>query len=277
MNKLHKSKAFTLVEMVMVITITGILTVVIVPMLTRPFSLFKDMQVRAALVDRAQMALATISREIRQAVPNSVRASGGALELMPTSFAGRYPASDIAADIDALTPRQLDANFSVMANVPSLSGQRLIVNPSSTALLYAATANNISRMVTPSTTSITVTDNGNQDRISLNPAFRFDPTGNGSPSRRIFASGGPVSFVCSAGELVRYESYVPSVVQPTNPLSSPLSAAIPALISNAVSSCQFRYSPGTSQRSALLTLEITVTENGESIHLIDQVHVENAP
>ncbi len=272
-----KSKAFTLVEMVIVITITGILTLVIVPMLARPFSLFQDMRVRAALVDRAQLALATISREVRQVVPNSIRATGAAVELMPTSFAGRYPAADIAADIDTLAVRQLDSNFSVMANVPSLSGQRLIVHPSSTAILYAATANAIARTVTPSTTTITVSDNGIQDRITLNPAFRFDPTGNGSPSRRIFASPGPVSYVCSAGDLVRYEGYSASVTQPTNPLSPPLAAAATSIISDAVAQCQFRYSPGTAQRSALLTLEITLTEHGESIQLIDQVHMENAP
>ncbi len=274
---MKSNSGFTIIELVIVITITGILTVVIVPLLSRPFSIFQDMQIRASLVDRAQMALATMSREIRQSVPNSVRVSGNALELMPVTFAGRYVVSDNVANIDTLTARQADAGFSIMGKIPSLTGQRLIVNPTSTVLLYAATANSINRMVTPSTTTITVTSNGVQDRISLNPAFRFDPAGNGSPARRIFASSGPVSFVCAAGKLSRYERYLPAVAQPTNPLVAPLNAAVPSLITDSVSSCQFRYSAGTSQRSALLTLELTVTTNGESIHLIEQVHVENAP
>ncbi len=275
-NKTH-SRGFSLVELVMVITISGIMLVVIAPLLGRPFSIFNDMQTRASLVDKAHAALAAVSRKVRQAVPNSVRVNGGALELMPINFAGRYPLVDIAADVDGLTPRQLDNNFSIFGNVPALTGQRLVVNPTSTVLLYAAAANSLNQIMTPSTSTISVTDNGNQDRITILPAFRFDPGGNGSPARRVFATSGPLSFICDSGTMQLLEGYSATVNQPTNISSAPLSSASASLIAESVSACQFRFSPGTAQRSALLTMELVVTENGESIRLIEQMHVENIP
>lgn len=276
MKSVNKNGAFTLIEMVMVITIIGILGLVVVPILTKPFSLFTDIQKRSDLVDRAQSALAAIRREIRQAVPNSIRVSGTALEYIPIVFAGRYPLSDTPADVDYLTPRQADSNFSILGNVPNLTGNRLIVNPASTALLYAAMADTIPRIVTPSTAVISTIDNGNQDRVTITPAFQFDPVGNGSPSRRMFASGGAESFVCNGGQLEHFSNYTASIAQPTNPAVAPLSTAVKAVISSTISACQFRYSNGTAQRSALLTIDITVTEGDESVRLIQQVHVENA-
>jgi len=276
-GKGSKNSGFSLVELVMVITISGILVVVIGPLLGRPFSIFNDMQTRASLVDKAHAALASVTRHVRQAIPNSVRVNGGALELMPISFAGRYPLVDNAADVDGLTPRQLDSNFSIFGNVPPLTGQRLVVNPTSTVLLYAAAADSLNRIMTPSTSSISVIDNANQDRITILPAFRFDPGGNGSPARRVFATSGPLSFICDSGNLQLLEGYVATVNQPTNISAAPLSAAIKSLVSESISSCQFRFSAGTAQRSALLTMELVLTENGESIRLIEQMHVENFP
>ncbi len=272
-----RNRGFSLVELVMVITISGILLVVIAPLLGRPFSLFNDIQTRASLVDKAHAALAAVTRRVRQAVPNSVRVSGGALELMPINFAGRYPLVDDVSDIDGLTPRQLDNSFSIFGNVPNLTGQRLIVNPTSTVLLYAAAADSLNQIMTPSTSTLSVTDNGNQDRITIFPAFRFDPSGNGSPARRVFVTTGPQSMICDGGNLTLFENYTATVNQPTSASSASLSSSTQSLVSESVSSCQFRFSPGTAQRSALLTMELVLTENGESIRLIEQMHVENIP
>jgi len=151
------------------------------------------------------------------------------------------------------------------------------VNPTSTVLLYAAAADSLNQIMTPSTSTILVTDNGNQDRITILPAFRFDPGGNGSPARRMFATSGPLSFICDSGNLILVENYSATVNQPTNINSAPLSSAPQSLVSESISSCQFRFSPGTAQRSALLTMELVLTENGESIRLVEQVHVENIP
>jgi MSHA biogenesis protein MshO len=44
-----------------------------------------------------------------------------------------------------------------------------------------------------------------------------------------------------------------------------------------VSACNFSYQPGTSQRAGLVTLRLQITEDGESVTLLHQIHVDNAP
>lgn len=275
---LHRTTvtAFSLVELVMVISLIGILAVVVTPILSRPFMVFKDQQVRSSLVDRAQSALSHIAREARRAVPNSVRITGSSVEMMPISFAGRYPLHDIPTEATGLglTPNQVDATLSLFSNIPAnLTGQRLIVNPVNSVLLYSAAAGaSALGIITPASTTLSMIDNGNQDQITLSSGFLFDPVGIGSPSKRLFASRGPISFVCNASLLNFYSNYAVSAAQPAIPSGANIS-----LVTDAVESCQFRYNAGAAQRNGLLTLEITVVENGERVRLVQQVHVENTP
>lgn len=271
-------RGFTLIELVIVITITGIVLAMIGPLLVRPFSLVTDQERRAQLLERAQAAITLVQRDVRNALPNSVRVTGGALELVPVLFAGRYPYGDNSADIDTLTPHGLDQNFSVMADFNLPANARAVVNPHNTTLLYSALADAYNGMVTPSSTTLSLIDNGNQDRITLSTSFRFDPVGNGSPSRRVFFVTTPISYVCENGQLLRFGDYSATVSQPTNPSVAPLSVAgSQALVSDGITFCQFRYAAGAAQRSGLLTIELELTEQGESVRLIGQVHVENVP
>ena len=49
------------------------------------------------------------------------------------------------------------------------------------------------------------------------------------------------------------------------------------LLADAVSHCAFTYQPGTHTRNALVTLRLSLSKGGETISLIQQVHVDNAP
>jgi MSHA biogenesis protein MshO len=44
-----------------------------------------------------------------------------------------------------------------------------------------------------------------------------------------------------------------------------------------VAGCDFTYQAGTTQRGGVATLCLTLTRRGESVHLLEQVHVVNAP
>lgn len=44
-----------------------------------------------------------------------------------------------------------------------------------------------------------------------------------------------------------------------------------------LSSCAFDYAVATNTRSGLVTLRLTLAEAGETITLLQQVHVDNAP
>lgn len=72
-NRARRITGVTLIELVVVITITGIIAVVLGAFIVRPIQGYQATVRRAELVDAAEMALRRTARDIRQALPNSVR------------------------------------------------------------------------------------------------------------------------------------------------------------------------------------------------------------
>ena len=98
--KASRRAGFTLVELVAVITLSAILGLVVWRNLSLPIRAFADGARRAELVATGRLAMMRMSREIRLALPNSVRVAGSnqALEFLRTSASGRYRAEANPAD-----------------------------------------------------------------------------------------------------------------------------------------------------------------------------------
>ncbi|MDO8464482.1 MAG: type II secretion system protein [Gallionella sp.] len=93
--RVNNQSGFTLVEMIMVIVITGILGSMAAVFLRAPVQQFMDAGLRADLTDIADLALRRMANEIRTAVPSSVRVTGTDpiyIEFLPTKDGGRYRA-----------------------------------------------------------------------------------------------------------------------------------------------------------------------------------------
>ncbi len=69
----RRSRGVTLIELVVVITISGIIATVLGAIIMRPIQGYEAQVRRAELVDAAEMAVRRLGRDIRQALPNSVR------------------------------------------------------------------------------------------------------------------------------------------------------------------------------------------------------------
>ncbi|MCP3673178.1 MAG: prepilin-type N-terminal cleavage/methylation domain-containing protein [Gammaproteobacteria bacterium] len=283
MKKLQSG--FNLVELVIVIVVAGILATVVAPIVMRPFLAYDDTSRRVVLVDAAEAAMRKIAYDVNHAIPNTLRVSGTFLELMPIRGGGRYRYSDDITDDTALTPSAPDSQFQMLGDLPSMpTGARVVVYNTAANLFYPAATNGGAGIITPTTTTVSLTDNvtvnGDEDIISLDNPFIFDLYGTGSPQKRFFLATSPVTYHCDTAlrDIRRYEGYSTTVGQPisrsTTPLSNATSSAI--LVRN-VSSCSFSYSAGTSTRAALLTINMGLTINGETINLLHQIHAWNAP
>ncbi len=72
-HRVRHGTGVTLIELVVVITITGIIAGVLGSVIVRPIQGFQAQVRRAELVDAAELALRRTALDIRQALPNSVR------------------------------------------------------------------------------------------------------------------------------------------------------------------------------------------------------------
>ena len=285
---------FTIVELVVVMTLTMLITGVMGSFMVRPMEGYFDTSRRAELINVAQSAIQRVARDARRALPNSVRVSGDQLtvEILHTLDGGRYRAEpgtntgpvDHTATADVIDfsgdtswnilGRFNTSNFTYDVALPA--GTRVAIYPIGATIFADAAADATPGMITASTTTVTISNDTDEDQIQLSASHEFPLT---SPRRRLYIVDTPVTFQCNtgAGTLFRYSGYAIASAQPTNPLIAPLLGGESALVTNKVSACEFTYAPGTSERAALITLDFTVAEAGEQARLLHQIHVVNVP
>jgi MSHA biogenesis protein MshO len=287
----HIARGFTLVELVITIAVSSVVVAFMAMFIVTPMTIYTSQTRRAALVDAADSALRFIGRDLRAALPNSVRvnASGNAIELLATADGARYqdsgPLSNPALALDLTT-----ADGAFATTVPFTQEQ---VTPQWTSNTYRLSIYNLGvpgadayqtppptpNVITPATgTTITISAGAtaNQDLVTLNPPFQF---AFGSPGQRVFLVSGPVSYLwdTAAATLTRYSGYTIASAQPTSAAALNAAGASSALVASNVTGCKFVLSPGTAQRNGLATLTLQIAQSGESVQLLHQVEVVNAP
>lgn len=287
---------FTLLELVIALVVAGIVAGFVATFIGQPLEAYQSLSRRAELVDANDNALRAMARDIRRAVPNSVRISSSgnrvALEMLNTIDGGRYV--DTSIQPANLSFGIQDAQFrynGLLTNSTALSaGQMVIVNNlSATGVSNNAykrhsdapvNINNWASLLAVDDAAACDTSlNEPDDRcIEINPA----PAGftNSSAEQRFFISDGPITYLCDTGSgtLTRYRGYGAVLSQPTNPGNAPLSNAQTALLATQVVGCQFNYAPGSSQNMALVTIELSLAHPNathETVHLVHQIHVDN--
>ncbi|MGH7192552.1 MAG: PulJ/GspJ family protein [Candidatus Saccharimonadales bacterium] len=280
----HRTQAadgFTLVELVIVIALTGILATVAAIFIRAPVEGYISTANRAALVASAQAALNQMSDDIRNALPNSVRVSGTALELLHVADGTRYRDGNApgagGADI-RLKFNQADTDFNVMQPfTTSATGDWLSIYPTTTTTGSGASPYDVGMspaVITPTGTSITIGAAGNGSQVSeyhvaLSPGYKFLYS---SPNKRIYLVDKAVSYICSGSNLTRYSGYTFGTAQPNPP-----AGGTNALEVDDISACAITYTAGTPTRRGLVTINLSLTRNGETITLLSQVHVVNSP
>lgn len=284
---------FSLIEMILVIVLTGAMGAMIAGFIRKPITAYADMERRAELTDIADVALRRIARELQGALPNSVRVNGTGLyiEFMPASAAGRYRAAKSSTlgtedflDFSSAT----DNSFDVLGpTVSVVAGDQLVINNLGLvgADVYAGTSRRALIGSGASLSNLQYTVGGAQ--------FPF-----GSPSNRFFIVNRPVTYACAptagttyTGTLRRVAGYAIQAAQPTNLGGAPLSAqtgannallagpsvANPLALRPYVSACSFAYNNSASSRNGIVTVQLTLTSSGENVTLLQQIHVGNSP
>ena len=282
-----RQHGFTLIELVVTLVISTIVIAFVSLFITGPVQGFADQSRRVRLVDAADLALDRIGRDIRRSLPNSVRmtssAGGTALELLSTVDGARYRAQPPGMAADVLDFAGPDALFSTLGPFTQ------VAKPFSRADHYLAVYNvgvpganayELANVITPQNTTITITAGSlpGEDRVTLSAPFRFAYP---SPTQRVFLVNGPVTYLCNTvlGTLTRYQSYGIESNQAAVDTHGELLAngASASLMATQVTGCAFDYTPGTAERAGLVSVQIVVSAQGETVSLLSQIHVDNAP
>lgn len=271
-SRRSRSIGVTLVEMIVAITILAIVGAMVAVFMRRPIEGYMDASNRAELTNRADAALRRIARDVRLALPNSLRitSSGGAqyVELLLTSGGGRYrgaidTSSPNAANV--LDFSTTDTEFQVLGPMPAVAASNFIVVYN---LFSAGTSSNAYAGDNRGTVSSVA-----GGVITLNPAIQFPFA---SPANRFQVVTGPVTYECNPAtqQIRRFSGYGISASQPAPP------GGTIALLVNGVAGCAFTYDNvlnNSNTRSGLLSMSLRLSLNGETVALQQQVHVDNSP
>jgi MSHA biogenesis protein MshO len=281
-------KGFSLVELIMVIVITGILGSMVAVFLKAPIQQYMDVSRRAELTDIADTALYRLASEISTAVPNSIRPQGSGLtyvEFLPTKNGGRYRAvadmSGASAVGDILDFTANDGAFDILgAGMDLAVGDAVVVGSvqSSGNQAYDTTAaSGVLRTVTVAASGVTVVN----ITATQFPAFsklssqRFDVVPVGQQAVTYACEGALGALDANQNgqaQLVKHWAYGFNSAQ-VAPAGLGGSSAI---LANNVSDCSFDYEV-SNQRMGLLGIRLTLTSGGERVSLYHEVHVNNIP
>ncbi len=285
----RRAQGFSLVELIIVIVISGILATGLTSFIAQPIQGYTDLARRATLVNAADNALRRMARDVHSALPNSIRVSGSVLEMINVVDGGRYrddpPPGDPTKQLEfnkADTEFNLLGQFNSIARPFVYTNQRLVIY---NVGVPGADAYQGTNVITPSTTTIAIAADaafpasGAEDHITLSAGFQFSYA---SPTQRIYLVDTPISYVCSGSNLYRYTGYPIAAGQNTTDVALMTAGATRAQVSDQINSCTFTYQPGTSQRAGLLTLALKLRQtlpdgSTEDVQLLHQVHVDNTP
>lgn len=299
-NRKAGPQGFTLIEMIVVIIVTGIIATIMASFIARPVQGYADSVKRAELTDAADAALRRMARDIRLALPNSLRVDTTTsptlnfIEFIITSDGGRYryqgDGSVSGVALDYVNPN--NKSFDVLGPMPVITdnaggkGDFIVVlnlGPGyAPADAYqfdtcglSTPGCNIAQVSGVAGSTVTLISNpyANQTPPLPSPNNRFQVVPYETRA---------VKFICPksvAGNLTRYWGYGFADTL----ASTPTTGSSALLVANA--KCSVKYTENAQFRIGLIAITLTLTDrnseedpNGvESISLFQQIHVDNSP
>lgn len=288
MTQLSIQRGFTLVELVMVIVLMGVIGGMVAVFMKSPIDAYFDTARRAGLTDVADTVMRRMGRDMRKALPNSLRSAGSqCAEFIPTKTGGRYRA-DVggAGDVLDFTLATGDSSFNMLGRNADLPPEQRIASGDLIAVYNLGIAG-VDAYAANNTASVTAVSAGSgtppESAITI-VAKKFPLE---SPSKRFQVIPGTeqvLRYVCinatgvnaqghGNGTLYRQVLRLPLAAS----ASCPASVTGAAVMATRVSACNFNNSGSDLQRNALISMRIDITDSGETISLQHEVHVSNTP
>lgn len=263
-----KARGFTLIEMVIAITVSAVVLVFATMFLGAPLVAYDTHSRRAVLVADTSGAWPRMEADLRAALPNSLRTRRNGnivvLEMLPVLGVARYKTTPsatsftIAGVYAGVAPTYLSVN-NLDGSAYALAGSM------AAATNYSAAAGAVA----------------GEQQINVNPAPAFGPD---SPRHNIYFVARPVTYLCDEtpgqGTLRRYSNYNLAALQTARDTAGELTGAGAAveLITRGLTTCNFAVSPVPNATQAqTVAARLTTTRNGDVVTLLHTWRSEYAP
>lgn len=273
--------AFTLVEFIVVILILGILTTTITSYVRLGAGMYADATTTQQILAQSRFALERIVREVRNAVPGSLRVLANAdnsiscVEFTPLALSGIYrdlPLYPIQRDWIGVT--------TVTTGWAATAGERVVVYPTNSSHIYDLNQRRSAVVAALQNAPSDADGNANTQRISLDYIGGVAPTFiTESPQQRFFLAAQPVSFCLIGQQLRRYQNYGFQTAQSLPP-SLTQSELMATGLYNQATEPAFSISGAVLSRNAVLQILWRfqpVNDVGQDLFFHYEVHIPNVP
>lgn len=261
---MNPQRGFTLIELIIVIVLLAIVAGFSFQFVGIGAQMFSSGSERLQTIEKSRFAIERLTREIRGAVPNSVRVSGDCIEFVPAKVVGAYYDTPIRADSSN------EMTLVTFAGSPDASNIGWVLDGTERVFIYATRPNYI-YADTPQryanidgAYSATSVDNN----LPLEEGSQFAKE---SPLKRAYIGSPPVSFCLSAGSLFRISDYGWSQAQTEWTAGD--------LMATGVSSDEpFDVTANNQQSNNIVTIQLQFGDNAEEqVFYYREVHIPNAP
>ncbi|MEZ8584788.1 PilW family protein [Vibrio cyclitrophicus] len=254
-------RGFTLIEMIITILLLSIVGLFLGNVIQQGMGIYVDSTAREALIQQGKFVTERMTRELREAVPNSILIENDCIEFLPIINSAIYqelPAPEAKSAVIRILP--IDKSI--------YQGERVIVYPNdpNSMRLDPAIEGQIAEVKedVDFTTSAAVMVN-----VELTQATGFETS---SPSKRLYFYLAPVAYCHVNARIFRYADY------PLSRMSlSPESLGNGVLIAENVKDAAFQNLAPELERNGLVRFELLFADKGEEIQFVHDALIYNAP
>ncbi len=290
---IYYQNGFTLIELIIVIVLLGIIATVSSKFFSNTIIGYNDADLRIELSHIGRIAIEKVNRELRNAMPQSIRVNNNCLEFIPIVSSAHYQDQTLTYASPAVASKPLpvsgqspasnqvdvfNLNFTAQAGV----NYYLVVYPigpgSGNGDPYGASNpgplfNYVSQsFVNPPTNTIS--------RLTMNGSYLFPRQ---SPQRRLYIVSQPVSYCITANLLERHSGYGFNALQASPPVGTIQRIAQDIQLLDGVTPVTpFVFTPGTLVRNAVVKLDFRIRQldqlgNENWIRMNHEVQIRNVP
>jgi MSHA biogenesis protein MshO len=263
-------RGFTLIELITVIIILGVLASSMTSFLQFGMKIYTDSADREELVSAARFVVERLNREVRNALPNSIRIIGGdgqCLEFVPIDTSVIYLDIPVAPE-------------AARNSIDVLMLESLLLPTTKYVSVHALNSDDIYNRKAGVIEQFTSVDNsGNKQilsKINFTPSVLFNGE---SLTNRLYFISMPVSYCIEANNMYRYQDYNSYDVDGT-----PGTASSKVLMAGHIENYSidgnvlpFQTTPATLQRNGLAQIRLKFVLNLEEIVFNNEIQVPNVP